>query len=585
MACLSVNAPGPVTSRHRDGAEGRRAGRHGGGRPRRPAPRVEGGGACERNGDSPVQRPCSRGSVGLLLRRDLPDIDPHRQEGGERRRVHDRRQQHRFRNLRGQHDGDLDLGVLDVRVGDVRLHLRHLRPHPLRALGRPDDPLHLPLREADPCRRAEGAHARRGHVRPARALQPVDAGRLEHRRQPDQPDVELHRRWRADLAAVAVHVHPGRLRRRRRRPALHAVVRLPRLRAHRLRAGRGDARRGGRHHPGHLLRRRLPGRLRVRRGQPDRAAGRLLLQHGLHGTGRPVHRGGARLRDRQPDHRAAAVRGEGEPDQAHLHHRDRRLRRDGHRCRHARCARPLPRPRARRRRPEQHHPGHGGRVPAARAAGPLLRHDRRRALLDGRLGPRRPLLDHDGRRVRPERGREGEGRPEDHAARGPHHDGGGDRGGRGLRQPATEHPRPAGVRRRAVGRPRLPRPGQFLLGQGHRKGVHHLGARGARRVPAGPLLLDPGGRLLRHRRGRAGGRRCRRRARPDGLRLPRRPRRKDRRCGRGRGDRAVRRRLPARVRHAVRLAGRLLGVHRHLLGHVRAPERGLRLRRHRAPHR
>src|SRR5699024_4160916 len=66
------------------------------------------------------------------------------------------------------------LPIFDVRLGDRGLHLRRLRPHPLRALGRADDPVHLPLRQADPRRRAPRPHPRRGDVRPPRALLAAD---------------------------------------------------------------------------------------------------------------------------------------------------------------------------------------------------------------------------------------------------------------------------------------------------------------------------------------------------------------------------------------------------------------------------
>src|SRR5699024_11369746 len=81
-------------------------------------------------------------------------------------------------------------------------------PHPLRALGRADDPVHLPLRQADPRRRAPRPHPRRGDVRPPRALLAADAGRLQRARLGHLADLELHRRPRDHRDAVPAGLLP-----------------------------------------------------------------------------------------------------------------------------------------------------------------------------------------------------------------------------------------------------------------------------------------------------------------------------------------------------------------------------------------
>src|SRR5699024_11313317 len=59
--------------------------------------------------------------------------------------------------------------ALPICLGHFRLRLRDFRPHPLRALGCPDDSFHLPLRSPYSPGRSQGAHPRRGHVRPTRS--------------------------------------------------------------------------------------------------------------------------------------------------------------------------------------------------------------------------------------------------------------------------------------------------------------------------------------------------------------------------------------------------------------------------------
>ncbi len=196
----------------------------------------------------PTQRLDRDPAACAVLWRHAPDVGAHREEEGKRRRLHDRRQQAGLRHLGRQHDGDVDLGVVDVRLGDVRLHLRYFRADPLRSLGCVDDPVHLPLWPADPRGGTEGPHAGGSDVRPPRPFQPADAGRLQRGGQPDQPDLQLHRRWRAGGAALPVQLRPGRHRRGSRRAALHPVVRFPRLGADRLRPSARHAGRRRRDH-------------------------------------------------------------------------------------------------------------------------------------------------------------------------------------------------------------------------------------------------------------------------------------------------------------------------------------------------
>src|SRR5690606_6840683 len=97
----------------------------------------------------------------------------------------------------------MDLGFVTLCVGDVGLHLRDLRPYPLRALGRADDLVHLSVREAHPISGARGTLVGGDPSCPPRTIEPVDPRWLQHSRQRPQLNVEFHRWWRVDCNAVA----------------------------------------------------------------------------------------------------------------------------------------------------------------------------------------------------------------------------------------------------------------------------------------------------------------------------------------------------------------------------------------------
>ena len=158
------------------------------------------------------------------------------------------------------------------------IHLRNLRAHPLWAVGRPHDPVHLPVRSSDPATGAPGPHPRGDHVRPARAIEPAHAGRIQRRRQPHQPDVELHRGRRTHLPAVTAQLHPGCARHRGRRAAVHVVVGIPGLRVDRRDPVTGHARRRRHPDPDRLLRRGIPGSVRDGCRESDSRPGQLLLE-------------------------------------------------------------------------------------------------------------------------------------------------------------------------------------------------------------------------------------------------------------------------------------------------------------------